>query len=153
MSFQSLYADTAWRSSVSSQFFLVFCENGQVRDFKQGILAATAGVMLVCSLVWTIGCEVPAQPKPLNELNKHELLGRTVFQGRCGVCHNDRKAEALHGPALVGVFKKPALPSGAAATDERVTATIHNGHGLMPPLGDTVDPEDLQDLLAYLHTL
>ena len=99
------------------------------------------------------GCKVAPKPKPINELNKSELRGRTVFQGRCGVCHYDRKDEPLHGPALVAVFKKPGLPSGAAATDERVTATIHNGHGLMPALGDTVDPDDLKDLLAYLHTL
>ncbi len=114
-------------------------------------MAAAVGVVLVCGMV--AGCKVPPAPKPINELTKQELRGRTVFQGRCGVCHYDRKDEPLHGPSLAGVFKKPSLPSGAAATNERVTATIHNGHGLMPALGDTVDPDDLQDLLAYLHTL
>ena len=115
------------------------------------MVATGAGVLLVCGMV--AGCKVPPKPTPINELNKSELRGRTVFQGRCGVCHYDRIDEPLHGPSLSGVFKKPALPSGAAATDERVTATIRNGHGLMPALGDTVDPDDLQDLLAYLHTL
>jgi len=59
----------------------------------------------------------------------------------------------LNGPPMIGVFKKQYLHSGAAATDERVTATILHGRGLMPAMGNTMDPEDLQDLLAYLHTL
>jgi mono/diheme cytochrome c family protein len=54
---------------------------------------------------------------------------------------------------MLGVFKKPSLPSGAPANDERVTATILHGHGLMPAMGDTVSEQDLADLLAYLHTL
>jgi hypothetical protein len=33
-----------------------------------------------------------------------------------------------------------------------VTATIVNGHGLMPADPD-ISPQDMDDLLAYLHTL
>ena len=54
---------------------------------------------------------------------------------------------------MLGVFKKSSLHSGAAATDERVTATVLRGHGAMPALGSQVDDQDMQDLLAYLHTL
>jgi mono/diheme cytochrome c family protein len=54
---------------------------------------------------------------------------------------------------MVGVFKRSTLPSGAPANDERVTATIVHGHGLMRGLGDTLDQQDTDDLLAYLHTL
>lgn len=129
------------------------CENEGVKTFWQEIVAAAVGVVLVGGLAGMVGCKVPPSPKPINELNKSELLGRTVFQSRCGVCHNDRKDEPRHGPALVGVFKKPTLPSGAAATDERVTSTIQHGRGLMPALGDTVDPDDLTNLLAYMHSL
>jgi mono/diheme cytochrome c family protein len=76
-----------------------------------------------------------------------------VFQARCAVCHYDRQTGALHGPSLLGLYKKPSLPSGAAATDERVTATIVHGRNLMPPMGNTMDEQDLNDLVAYLHTL
>jgi mono/diheme cytochrome c family protein len=117
------------------------------------MVAAGLGVLLVSGLAGMVGCKVPPTPKPINELNMAELRGRTVFQTRCGVCHYDRKDEPLHGPALVALFKKPILPSGAAATDERVTSTIQHGRGLMPALGDSVDPDDLKDLLAYLHSL
>jgi mono/diheme cytochrome c family protein len=34
-----------------------------------------------------------------------------------------------------------------------VTATILHGHGLMPAVGNNMNQQDIDDLLAYLHTL
>ena len=87
------------------------------------------------------------------ELNAQQLRGHDVFRARCGVCHYDRQGGGLHGPSLAGIFKKQYLPSGAAANDERVTAAILHGRGLMPAMGNTLDAQDLDDLVAYLHTL
>ena len=70
------------------------------------------------------GCRSTPPPTPLAELNAQQTAGHAVFQTRCSVCHYDRQSGPLHGPSLLGVFKKQALPSGAAATDERVSATI-----------------------------
>jgi mono/diheme cytochrome c family protein len=80
------------------------------------------------------------------------MHGHDLFQTHCGACHYDRRDAALHGPSLLGIYKKPSLPSGAPANDERVTATILHGHGLMPAVRD-LDQQDVDDLLAYLHTL
>ncbi len=110
-----------------------------------GILAA-ALVMAGC------GHSVPP-PVPLSELNAQQAHGHAVFATRCAACHYDRTDAPLHGPALVGVFKKKALPSGAPANEERVTATILHGRNLMPTMGNTMDPQEMDDLLAYLHTL
>jgi len=90
---------------------------------------------------------------PLASLNAQQMRGHGVFQTRCAVCHYDRQTGPLHGPSLLGVFKKQQLPSGAAATDERVTSTIVHGRGMMPPMGGQMEPGDMDDLLAYLHTL
>lgn len=99
------------------------------------------------------GCKTLPPPTPLENLNPQQAHGHDLFQTRCAACHYDRRNASLHGPALVGVFKKPALPSGAAATDERVAATIVHGRGLMPALGNNLDQQDIGDILAYLHTL
>lgn len=99
------------------------------------------------------GCRSTPPPTPLANLDPQQSHGHAVFQARCGVCHYDRRNEALHGPALVGIYQKPSLPSGAPANDERVTATIVHGRNLMPPMANTMDANDLADLLAYLHTL
>jgi mono/diheme cytochrome c family protein len=100
-----------------------------------------------------VGCKSVAPPTPLGDLNAQQMHGHAVYQAHCGVCHYDRKNAALHGPAMIGVFKKPYLPSGAPANDERVIATIVHGRNLMPPQGNTLDQQDMDDLMAYLHTL
>ncbi len=98
------------------------------------------------------GCNSTPPPKPLDQLNAQEERGHSVYQAHCAVCHYDRVSEALHGPPLRGVFKKPYLPSGAPANDDRVSATVLHGRNLMPAQPQT-DPQELADLLAYLHTL
>jgi mono/diheme cytochrome c family protein len=85
-------------------------------------------------------------------LSAHETRGYRIFTARCALCHYDRQEGPLHGPSLLGIYKKPYLPSGAPANDERVTATIQHGRKMMPAQPD-IDPNDLDDLLAYLHTL
>jgi mono/diheme cytochrome c family protein len=116
-----------------------------------GGAAFSAAVVLFGGAVLA-GCHRLPPPKPLDELNAQEQRGHLVFEAHCAQCHYDREEGALHGPSLRGVFKKPYLHSGAPANDERVTATILHGHGLMPGQPD-MDPQDVEDLLAYLHTL
>jgi len=135
------------------------CENIRVRVFLRGMVPGFARIGFLrvafvgaASLVLA-GCKSTPPPEPLEDLNSQQTHGHVVFQSRCAVCHYDRQTGPLHGPSLLGVYKKPALPSGAPANDERVTATIMHGHGMMPAMGKTMDPQDVQDVLAYLHTL
>ena len=118
----------------------------QMRVFLR--VAALAAFAMLAS-----GCNHTAPPTPLNQLNVQQMRGRAVFEARCATCHADRTNAKLHGPSMLGVFKKPYLPSGAPANDDRVTDTILHGHGLMPAMGNTMDQQDINDLLAYLHTL
>jgi len=39
------------------------------------------------------------------------------------------------------------------ANDTRVSRVIIYGRAMMPPLGSNLTDQDLQELLAYLHTL
>jgi hypothetical protein len=57
----------------------------------------------------------------------------------------------LNGPGLRALTRQKAMPSGAPPTDERITAAILHGRGMMP--STPLDDSQLQDLLAYLHTL
>lgn len=99
------------------------------------------------------GCKSIPPPTPLDQLNPQQARGHAVYQGHCQVCHNDRTNTPLAGPALAGIFKKEYLSSGAAATDERVSATILRGRNMMPAQAGAMDQQELDDLLAYLHTL
>jgi mono/diheme cytochrome c family protein len=112
---------------------------------------------VVCCLLSTayclvLGCSSTPAPVPLDQLNTQQQRGYNVFQTRCAQCHYDRRDEPRNGPALIGIFHKPYLHSGAPATDERVTATILHGRNMMPAQ-PYLDAQDITDLLAYLHTL
>ena len=99
------------------------------------------------------GCHGVAPPKPLDQLTPVEQSGHAVFAQHCSTCHHDRTVDPLNGPGLAGLYKKPYLPSGAPANDDRVRYTIAHGRGNMPPQGYTMTDTELNDLLQYLHTL
>jgi len=99
-----------------------------------------------------LGCHSTPPPTPLDQLTAQQTHGHAVFQQRCAQCHNDRNADPLHGPSVMGLYKKPYMPSGAPANDERVTADILHGRNMMPA-DPNIDPQDLADVLAYMHTL
>jgi mono/diheme cytochrome c family protein len=119
------------------------------RKLIPGTLAVFALVMLAIS-----GCRPPLPPsKPLSELTPEESHGHQVFVSNCARCHYANNERSLHGPGLQGLYKQKYLPSGAPANDDRVQAVILHGHNLMPAFGNTMNEQQLSDLLAYLHTL
>jgi mono/diheme cytochrome c family protein len=113
----------------------------------RGVVAAGFAVVVMVAA----GCRSTPPPTPLAQLNAQQAHGHVVFETQCGACHYDRVDRPLHGPAMAGLYKRPALPSGAPANDERVTAVIEHGRNMMPAIA--VAPGDLNDLLAYLHTI
>lgn len=59
----------------------------------------------------------------------------------------------MRGPGLLGLFRQPYLPSGVVANDQRVSNVILHGRDMMPALEGRIDDKQLEDLMAYLHTL
>lgn len=109
---------------------------------------------LAAALVLVTGCRAPLPPsKPLSELTPVELRGHAIFVNDCARCHDANDERSLNGPGLQGLFKQKYLRSGAPTNDDRVSYVILHGRGMMPGFGDTLDEEQLQALLAYLHTL
>ncbi len=100
------------------------------------------------------GCSPSLGPsKPVNELTPQEAQGRVVYEQYCANCHYANKTGDLHGPSLFAIYRKKYLPSGAPANDARVTPVILRGRNMMPGFGNQLDDQQLQNLLAYLHTL
>ena len=109
---------------------------------------------LVCAFGLTAGlagCRPLPPSKPASGWTPQEARGAKVYQAKCARCHYPTTTHPLHGPGLQALTKIKAMPSGAPPTDERLTAVILHGRGEMPatPLSDS----ELEDLLAYLHTL
>jgi mono/diheme cytochrome c family protein len=115
-------------------------------------------VVIACIGVVGIGCRAGLPPgKPVDALTAEEAAGHAVYQKQCARCHAAYTTQGLHGPSLYGIFRKPYLPSGAPANDDRVTAVIEHGRGMMPSfasaLPDTGEDAQLAELIKYLHTL
>jgi cytochrome c len=84
--------------------------------------------------------------------------GKEVFTTNCDICHNADSTEVKVGPGLKGLYSKGPhkLSDGTehkTHTDENITKQIVEGNAAMPPVGASLSPEELADLLAYLHTL
>jgi mono/diheme cytochrome c family protein len=105
------------------------------------------------ALLSALGCHHLTPSKPLNELTPQEAAGHRIFVSHCSSCHYAEEEKGLNGPGLEGLFRKPYLPSGMPANDTRVTAVILRGRNMMPAMGATLSDQELQDLMAYLHTL
>jgi mono/diheme cytochrome c family protein len=108
----------------------------------------------VVLLLATVGCGEPA-PKTDAELglSSHQSNGRRVFERDCAACHSAYSSSGSKGPSLKNIFRKKFLPSGLPATDRFVEQTIASGRNMMPPMGEAISEEELDDLMAYLHTL
>jgi mono/diheme cytochrome c family protein len=97
------------------------------------------------------GCRSLPPSKPSSEWTPQEARGAAVYQAKCARCHYPTSTRSLHGPGLQALTKLKAMPSGAPPTDERLSDVILNGRQMMP--STPLTGEQLNDLLAYLHTL
>ena len=113
-------------------------------------LAIMAAALMVCS-----GCDVQRRKSDSElGLNPQQAAGRRLYDQYCDRCHEPYSSREKKGRSLQGVFKKPFLwQSGMPANDERVGEMIVTGRNMMPAFGQVISQAQLQDLLAYLHTL
>jgi mono/diheme cytochrome c family protein len=128
-------------------------ENGFISDrrtyrFFYAILLAVAALA-------ASGCDVERRKSDAElGLNPQQSAGRKIYDSECDRCHEPYSTKGKKGPGLKGVFHHKYLSlSGLPANDERVTDIIRLGRNEMPAYSQKLSPQDVQDLLAYLHTL
>lgn len=86
-------------------------------------------------------------------LTPPQASGRRSYQARCANCHEAYLDRPRNGPTMKDLYKNKYLPSGAPANNERVRDAILLGRPNMPGSQASMDERELQDLMAYLHTL
>jgi mono/diheme cytochrome c family protein len=125
-------------------------------------VASTGGVaclfvftLAIITLVATTACEVERRKSDAElGLSPQEAAGRKIYDAECSRCHEPYSTRGRKGPGLKGIFQRKYLPlSGLPANDERVSEIIRLGRNEMPGYSQKLNAQDLQDLLAYLHTL
>lgn len=108
-------------------------------------------VLILCFLA---GCDVQRRKSDAElGLNPQQAAGRRVFDYSCARCHEAYSSKDLQGPSLEHMFKNQYLRSGLPANDDRVTEVVQYGKAHMPAFGNVLTPQQIKDLLAYLHTL
>ena len=106
-------------------------------------------------LASTLACDVERRRSDAElGLNTQQAAGRRTYDAECARCHEPYSTRGKKGPGLKGVFQHKYLAlSGLPANDERVGDIIRLGRNEMPGYSQKLNAQDLQDLLAYLHTL
>jgi mono/diheme cytochrome c family protein len=102
-----------------------------------------------------VGCEAERRKSDAElGLNPQQAAGRRVYDQYCDRCHEPYSSRGKNGPSLTGVFKKQYMPiSGLPANDERVTEITKFGRSKMPAFGQVMTQQQIDDMLAYMHTL
>jgi mono/diheme cytochrome c family protein len=118
---------------------------------RNSIAIKALALCAAAGLFGMAGCRTLPPSKPSAQWTEEEARGANVYQKNCARCHYPTTTSGLHGPGLQALTKLKAMPSGAPPTDERLTTLILRGRGEMPRTA--LDDSQMQDLLAYLHTL
>lgn len=116
-------------------------------------LLANAGLAL--ALVLLTACEAERRRSDAElGLNAQQAAGRHLYDNYCDRCHAPYSSRGRQGPGLKGIFNKQYLPvSGIPANNARVGEIIRIGRGKMEGFGNVLTQQQIDDLLAYLHTL
>jgi quinohemoprotein ethanol dehydrogenase len=83
-----------------------------------------------------VGGRPPAAPARTADLDK----GKEIYTTTCVVCHGLTGQGGTHGGA----------PLTAQLTHESISTVVANGRNQMPAFGSALQPNDLQDLAAYV---
>ncbi len=110
---------------------------------------------IVLLLLAACGCEIERRKSDAElALNPRQASGRHIYDQYCDRCHAAYSSRNRKGPSLKGMFKRQYLSaSGLPANDARVDDIIRIGRNKMQGFGNVLTQEQIDDLLAYLHTL
>ena len=120
---------------------------------KRARFSFFSAILLVVITLFTACESEPRKTDAELGLNPEQSLGRRVYDVRCAECHYAYSTRDLRGPSLNGLFKHQFMKNGMPANDERVTDIILLGRAKMPGFQQKLTPQQLEALLAYLHTL
>jgi mono/diheme cytochrome c family protein len=119
------------------------------------IKSKCCSLCLYSSLALLLGCDVELRKTDAQlGLSPQQAAGRRLYDAYCDRCHEPYSSRGKKGRSLKGVFSKQYLPqSGLPANEQQVGDIIRYGRNIMPSFGQELTQPQVQDLLAYLHTL
>jgi len=129
-----------WFESVQATIF-------KMRLLKLAATVASGLALAACALMIPAGCHVQSA------LTRQQAEGKRLFEAGCAHCHEENDLHLKKVPPdLHGLFDHATLPDGAPATDAEVERILMSGKGKMPSFAYQMTQEQMEALLAYLHT-
>jgi len=106
-------------------------------------------------LLGASACEVERRKSDAElGLNPQQASGRHIYDQYCDRCHEPYSARKRKGPSLQGVFHREYFSvSGMPANDDRARDIIRFGRDKMQGYSQELTQQQIEDVLAYLHTL
>jgi mono/diheme cytochrome c family protein len=110
--------------------------------------------LVLCGMALLAACDERRKSNEELGLNPQQAAGRRVYDDYCDRCHEPYSSRGKKGPPLKGLYKHPYMSlSGLPANDDRVGDIVVHGRSQMPAYGQALNDKQIQDLLAYMHTL
>jgi mono/diheme cytochrome c family protein len=124
-------------------------------DFCNPLFPRLCIFAVVLGLFALAGCEAERRKSDAElGLDPQQSAGRKLYDTYCDRCHEPYSSRGKKGPSMKGVFKQSYLPlSGLPANDARVGDIIKYGRSKMEGFSRVMTDQQIQDLLAYMHTL
>jgi len=86
-------------------------------------------------------------------LTPQQAQGKHLYDVGCAHCHEENDLRLKKTPPnLHGLFKRDTLPDGAPATDAEVERVLVAGKGMMPSFVYQMTKQQMDAVIAYLHT-
>jgi mono/diheme cytochrome c family protein len=104
-------------------------------------------VFVACAVTNLAGC------RSQSALTPEQAEGKQVYDVGCAHCHEENDLHLKRvPPSLHDVFSQSMLPDGSPATDTEVEHVVMAGKGMMPSFAYQLTQQQLNALIAYLHT-
>lgn len=114
-------------------------------------LCLAGGVFL---LAQTPGKSAAAQRLSANSSPDRAVeKGKKIFDARCTICHFSASTAKKIGPGMKSLYTRGKFADGKPVDDATTRAWIEKGGKDMPGFKDSLNAEQLRELIAYLKTL
>jgi cytochrome c len=118
-----------------------------------------AVVYLMLASAWTIFAAAqkssPPTPKSGATVNNPATVisGQKIYAKQCQICHFATSKAKKIGPGLANIYPTGKFSNGKKIDDASMRVWIESGGKDMPGFKESLKPNEIRDLLAYLRTL
>jgi cytochrome c len=113
---------------------------------------------LTLASAWTIFAAAqksPPSPKSGATVNNPATIisGQKIYAKQCEICHFATSKAKKIGPGLANIYPSGKFSNGKKVDDSAMRVWIESGGKDMPGFKETLRPNEIRDLIAYLRTL